>query len=117
MRRGRCGKEKEWTDCVQRADIRAFGIAGDWKVTTLLKAKVWVETVTERVDGGSWPCGGKKRSTRLDIATRRERKRDWESSYRTRKRIILRSDTHIGLADESKKSLYGRETKRDLRSA
>ena len=28
--RGRGGKEKEWTDCVQ-SDIRAFGIAGDWK--------------------------------------------------------------------------------------
>ena len=28
VRRGRGGKEKEWTDCVQ-SDIRAFGIAGD----------------------------------------------------------------------------------------
>ena len=26
-RRGRGGKEKEWTDCVQK-DIRAFGIRG-----------------------------------------------------------------------------------------
>ena len=33
------------TDCVQ-SDIRAFGIAGDWKATAL-KAEVWVETVTE----------------------------------------------------------------------
>ena len=33
-RRRRGGKEKEWTDCVQ-SGIRAFGIAGDWKVTTL----------------------------------------------------------------------------------
>ena len=32
VRRGRGGKEKEWTDCVQ-SDIRAFGIAGDWKAT------------------------------------------------------------------------------------
>ena len=39
-----CGKEKEWTDCVQ-SDIRAFGITGDWKATAL-KAEVWVETVT-----------------------------------------------------------------------
>ena len=31
VRRGRGGKEKEWTDCVQ-SDIRAFGIAGDWKI-------------------------------------------------------------------------------------
>ena len=27
VRRGRGGKEKEWTDCVQ-SDIRAFSIAG-----------------------------------------------------------------------------------------
>ena len=47
VRRGRGGKEKEWTDCVQ-SDIRAFDIAGDWKATAL-KAEVWVETVT---DGG-----------------------------------------------------------------
>ena len=45
MRRGRGGKEKEWTDCVQ-SDIRAFGITGDWK-TMALKAKVCVEAVTE----------------------------------------------------------------------
>ena len=44
-RRGRDGKEKEWTDCVH-SDIRAFGIAEDWKETAL-KAKVWAETVTE----------------------------------------------------------------------
>ena len=29
VRRGRGGKEKEWTDCVQSDIIRAFGIAGD----------------------------------------------------------------------------------------
>ena len=34
VRRGRGGKEKEWTDCVQ-SDIRAFGIAGDCKATAL----------------------------------------------------------------------------------
>ena len=45
LRRGRGGKDKEWTDCVQ-SDIRAFGIAGDWKATAL-KAEVWVDTVTE----------------------------------------------------------------------
>ena len=28
------GEEKERTDCVQ-SDIRAFGIAGDWKATAL----------------------------------------------------------------------------------
>ena len=45
VRRGRSGKEKEWTDCVQ-SDIWAFGIAGDWKPTAL-KAEVWVETAME----------------------------------------------------------------------
>ena len=45
MRRGRGGKEKEWTDCVE-SDIRAFGITGDWKAMAL-KAEVWVEAVTE----------------------------------------------------------------------
>ena len=45
MQRGRGGKEKEWTDCVQN-DIRAFGITGDWE-TTALEAEVWVEAVTD----------------------------------------------------------------------
>ena len=45
VRRGRGGKEKEWTDYVQ-SDIRAFGITGGWK-TMALKAEVWVEAVTE----------------------------------------------------------------------
>ena len=45
VRRGRGGKEKEWTDCVQ-SDVRAFGIAGDWKVTGS-EAEVWVDTVTK----------------------------------------------------------------------
>ena len=45
VRRGRGGKEKEWTDCFQ-SDIRAFGVVGDWKATAL-KAEVWVETATE----------------------------------------------------------------------
>ena len=45
MRRGRGGKEKEWTDCVQ-SDIRAFSKTGGWK-TMALKAEVWVEAVME----------------------------------------------------------------------
>ena len=45
VRRGRGGKDKEWTDCVL-SDIRAFGIAGDWKATAL-KGQVWVEMATE----------------------------------------------------------------------
>ena len=74
MRRGRGGKEKDWTDCVQ-SDVRAFGIAGDCK-TTALEAKVWAETVIE---------GGRRftawRNEELEAAARhrqdrRERQRD-----------------------------------------
>ena len=70
VRRGRGGKEKEWTDCVQR-DIRAFGIEGDWKATAL-KAEVWVETVTE---------GGRRfmaawRKEEVDAARHRQEKRE-----------------------------------------
>ena len=43
--RGRSGKDKEWTDCVQ-SDIRTFGITGGWKVTAL-KTEMWVQAVTE----------------------------------------------------------------------
>ena len=57
VQRGRGGKEKELTDCVQ-SGIRVFGTAGDWKVTAL-KAEVWDETVVEG-GGGSWPRGGTK---------------------------------------------------------
>ena len=78
VRRGRGGNEKEWTDCVQ-SDIRAFDITGDWK-TMALKADIRVEAVTE--------------SGRMFIAMWRERQRDWESCNRTRKRRILRCDTH-----------------------
>ena len=45
VRRGRDGKEKEWTNCVQ-SDIRPFAITGNWKATAL-KAGVWVDTVAE----------------------------------------------------------------------
>ena len=34
VQRGRDGKEKKWACCVQ-SDIRAFGIVGDWKATSL----------------------------------------------------------------------------------
>ena len=58
VRRGRGGKEEEWTDCVQ-SNIRAFVITGDWKATAL-KAEVWVDKVTE---GGQrfMARGGRKR--------------------------------------------------------
>ena len=70
VRRGRGGKEKEWTDCVQ-SDIRAFDIAGDWKATAL-KAEVWVETVME---------GGRRfmaawRKEEVDAARHRQEKRE-----------------------------------------
>ena len=70
MRRGRGGKEKEWTECVQ-GDIHAFGLTGDWKVTAL-KVEVWVETVTE---------GGRRfmtawRKEEVDAARHRQDKRE-----------------------------------------
>ena len=69
VRRGRGGKEKEWTDCVQ-GGIRAFGITGDWKAMAL-KAEVWVEVVTE---------GG-----RIFMAARRKEEED-EARHRQEKR-------------------------------
>ena len=112
VRRGRGGKEKEWTDCVQ-SDIRTFGIAGDWKAMAL-NAEVWVETVTE---------GGRRfmaawRKEEVDAARHRQEKRE-----ATRLNLIIADGsvefceaTPIGLVDEPKVSLYGRETDH-LRSA
>ena len=70
MRRRRGGKEEEWADSVQ-SEIRAFGIAGDWKVTAL-KAEVWVETVTdgERRFMAAW------RKEELGAARHRQEKRE-----------------------------------------
>ena len=70
VRRGRGGKEKEGTDCVQ-SDIRASGIAGDWKATAL-KAEVWVEMIRE---------GGRRfmtawRKEEKDAARHRHEKRE-----------------------------------------
>ena len=70
VRRGRGGKEKEWTDRVQ-SGIRAFCIAGNWKATAL-KAEMWVETVT---DGGrrfmaAW------RKEEVDAARHRQEERE-----------------------------------------
>ena len=91
VRRGRGGKEKEWTDCIQ-SDIRAFGIAGDWKATAL-KAEVWVETVTE---------GGRRfmatwRKEEVDAARHRQEKREATrlgTCYPKRECRILRSHIH-----------------------
>ena len=70
VRRGRGEKEKEWTDYVQ-SDIRAFGIAGDWKATAL-EAEVWVETVTE---GGRRFMAARKKEE-VDAARHRQEKRE-----------------------------------------
>ena len=69
MWRGRGGKEKEWTDCVQ-SDIRAFGIMEDCKATAL-EAEVWVDTITE---------GGRRfmaawRKEKVDATSHRQEKR------------------------------------------
>ena len=70
VRRGRGGKEKEVTDCVQ-SDIRALGIAGDWKATAL-KAEEWVETVTE--GGRRFMAGWRKEE--VDAARYHQEKRE-----------------------------------------
>ena len=91
MRRERGGKEKEWTDCAQ-SGIRAFGVAGDWKATTL-EAGVWVETVTE--GGRRFMAAWRKEG--VDAARHRQEKREatrLESCYRTRNRRMFASDTH-----------------------
>ena len=108
VRRGRGGKEKEWIDCIQ-SDIRAFGIAGDWKATAL-KAEVWVETVTE---------GGRRfmaawRKGEVDAARHRQDRTGEERSNETGKLVITNGSvefceaTPIGLVDEPKVSLHGR---------
>ena len=70
VRRGRGGKVKEWTDCVQ-SDIWAFDIAGDWKAKAL-KAEVWVDTVTEggRTFMAAW------RKEEVDAARHRQEKKE-----------------------------------------
>ena len=70
VRRGRGGKEKEWTDCVP-SDIWAFGIAGNWNATAL-KAEVWVETVAE--GGRRFMAAWRKKE--VDAARHRQEKRE-----------------------------------------
>ena len=70
VQRGRGGKDKMWTECVQSA-IRAFGIAGDWKAT-VLKAEVWVDTAME---GGRWFMVA-WRKEEVDAARHRQEKRE-----------------------------------------
>ena len=87
----------------------------DWKATTL-KAEVWVETVTE---------GGRRfmavlSKEEVDAARHRQEKKE---AARPGRVVIAHGSVEfceaisIRLADESKESLYGRETDRDLRSA
>ena len=92
VRRGRSGKEKEWTDCVQ-SDIRAFGIARDWKATAL-KTEVWVERGTE---------GGRRfmaewRKEEVDAARLHQEKREatrlGNLLSQTGECRVLRSHTH-----------------------
>ena len=70
VRRGRGGKEKEWTNCIQ-SDIRAVGITGNWKAMAL-KAEVWVEAATEggRRFTAAW------RKEKVDAARHRQEKRE-----------------------------------------
>ena len=81
-----------------------------------LKAEIWVEAVTE--DGQRFMAAWRKEEE--DAARRRQEKRE---ATNLRKVVIAHGSvefceaTPIGLADESKESLYERETDRDLRNA
>ena len=110
VRRGRGGKEKECTGCVQ-GDIRAFGIAGDYE-SSVLEEDDWDETVTE---GGrrfmiSW------RKEEVDAARLRQKLQ----ASRLGKLLShteaknMRSDTNSPKG-RVEGILYGRETDRDLR--
>ena len=113
VRRGRGGEEKEWTDCVQ-SDIRASGIAGVWKATAL-KAEVWVEAVTE--GGRRFMAAWRKvRGRRSQTSPREERGNETGKVDIAHGSVEFCEATPIGLADESKESLYGREMDRDLRN-
>ena len=114
VRKGRGGKEKEWTECVQ-SDIRAFGITGDWKAMAL-KAEVCVETVTE---GGRrfMAASRKKRGRRGQTSPGEERGNETVKVAIAHGSVESCKARPIGLSNESKESLYGRETDRDLRNA
>ena len=100
----------------ERLPARAFDITGDWKATAL-QAETWVDTLTEGGRGfmPAW------RKEEVDVVRQRQEKR--EATRLGKEAVIAHGSiefceaTPIGLADESKESLYGRETGRDLRSA
>ena len=99
VRRGRGGKEKEWTDCVQ-SDIRAFGITGDWE-TMAVKAEVWVEAVTE---GGRRKVHGRveaRRGRRGQTSPGEERGNATGKVAIAHGSVEFCEATPIGLADES----------------
>ena len=98
MRRGRGGKEKEWTDCIQ-SDIRAFGMTGDWKAMAL-KAEVWVDTATE--GGQSFMAAWRKEE--VDAVRHHQEKREATRLGKLLSRTEAGGEKN-GLADESKESL------------
>ena len=67
--------------------------------------------------GGSWPRGEKKRKTRPDVSPGEERGNEIGKVVIAHGSVEFCEETPIDLADESKESLYGRETDRDLRNA
>ena len=98
MRRGRGGKEKEWTDCVQ-SDIRAFGITGDWE-TMAVKAEVWVEAGHE----GWAEVHGRveaRRGRRGQTSPGEERGNETGKVAIAHGSVEFCEATPIGLADES----------------
>ena len=99
MRRGRGGKEKEWTDCVQ-SDIRAFGITRDWK-TMALQPEVWVEAVTEgrRRFMAAWR--DEERGKRGQTSPGEERGNETGKVAIAHGSVEFCEATPIGLADES----------------
>ena len=97
MRRGRGGKEKEWTDCVQ-SDIRAFGITGDWK-TMALKAEVWVEVVTK--GGRRFMAAWREEEGRGQTSPGEERGNETGKVAIEHGNVELCESAPIGLADES----------------
>ena len=99
MRRGRGGKEKEWTDCVQ-SDIRAFDIMGDWKMVAL-QTEVWVEAVTEggRRSMAAWR--EEERGRRGQTSPGEERGNEIGKVAIAHGSVEFCEATPIGLADES----------------
>ena len=67
----RTGWERKRVDRCVQSDIRAFGVAGGWKATAV-KAKVWVDTVTE----GGQRCMAVWRKEEGDAARHRQEKRE-----------------------------------------